>query len=145
MFIHGTAFERNSVCYIRFPFPYSVLYFALPSLYPRLLILFQFILLPSTKNAKRTINATSISNVFVACASHYRNENVTKIINLDYGRTFRQVSTRRIRLLIVETAYSDLRDIFFHNFRDLQWIPLRKVRQPTSKQQLWRILGFHFY
>ena len=47
------TFERNSVCYIRFPFPYSVFYFALPSLYPCLLILFQFALQPFTKNAKR--------------------------------------------------------------------------------------------
>ena len=47
------SFERNSVCCIRFPFPYSVFYFALPSLYPYLLILFQFVLRPFTKNTKR--------------------------------------------------------------------------------------------
>ena len=47
------TFERNSVCYIRFSFRYSVFYFALPSLYPCLLILFQFALRPFTKNAKR--------------------------------------------------------------------------------------------
>ena len=35
---------------------------------------------------------------------------------------------------------------FFHNFRGLKWIPLyRKGWHPTSKQQLWHILGFHFY
>ena len=38
--------------------------------------------------------------------------------------TFRQVPTRRIRLSFVKCAYSDLRDIFFHNFRGLKWIPL---------------------
>ena len=47
------TFERYSVCYIRFSFRYSVFYFALPSLYPCLLILFQFALRPFTKNAKR--------------------------------------------------------------------------------------------
>ena len=45
--------ERNSVCCIRFPFPYSVFYFALLSLYSYLLILFQFVLRPLIKNAKR--------------------------------------------------------------------------------------------
>ena len=66
------TFERNSVCYIRFPFPYCVFYFALPSLYPCLLILFQFALRPFSKNAKRRKNsATSISYVFVPCASHF--------------------------------------------------------------------------
>ena len=38
--------------------------------------------------------------------------------------TFRQVPTRRIRLSFVKCAYSDLREIFFHNFRGLKWIPL---------------------
>ena len=66
------TFERNSVCYIRLPFPYSVVYFALPSLYPYLLILLQFALRPFTKNAeRRKTNATSISNVFVLCANHF--------------------------------------------------------------------------
>ena len=38
--------------------------------------------------------------------------------------TFRQVPTKRIRLSFVKCAYSDLRDIFFHNFRGLKWIQL---------------------
>ena len=53
--------------------------------------------------------------------------------------------TRRIRLSFVECAYSDLRDIFFHNFRGLNGFRYRKGWHPTSKQQLWHILGFHFY
>ena len=36
--------------------------------------------------------------------------------------TFRQAPTRRIRLSLVECAYLDLRDIFFHNFRGLKWM-----------------------
>ena len=52
----AVTFEKNSVCYIRFPFPYSVFYFALPSLYPCLLSLFQFALRPFTKNPKRRKN-----------------------------------------------------------------------------------------
>ena len=47
------TFERNSVDYIRFHFPHSVFYFALPSLYLYLLILFQFVLRPFMKSAKR--------------------------------------------------------------------------------------------
>ena len=34
--------------------------------------------------------------------------------------TFQQVPTRRIRLSFGECANSDLRDIFFHNFRGLK-------------------------
>ena len=42
------------------------------------------------------------------------------------GKKARQVrlSTRRIRLSFVKCTHSDLRDIFFHNFRGLKWIPL---------------------
>ena len=47
--------------------------------------------------------------------------------------TFRQVPTRRIRLSFVECAYSDLRDIFFHSFRGLKWIPLWKRMAPNFK------------
>ena len=100
------TFEINSVCYIRVSFPYSVVYFALPSLYPCLLINSVPICFTTFYQKRQTkIYATSISNVFVKCASHvvvvvvvvfffstlgaftieshHRNENVIKIIKLD--------------------------------------------------------------
>ena len=53
-------------------------------------------------------------------------EDVGKIVLIEFKTrgTFLQVPTRRIRLCFVKCAYSDLRDIFFHNFRGLKWIPL---------------------
>ena len=63
--------ERNSVCCILFHFPYSVFDFALLSLYPYLLIRYKFVLRHFTKKRQTKINTTSISNVFVPCASHF--------------------------------------------------------------------------
>ena len=48
--------------------------------------------------------------------------------------TFRQVPTRRIHLSFVECAYSDLRDIFFHNFRGLKLMDSAKEKVGTQLQ-----------
>ena len=48
--------------------------------------------------------------------------------------SFRQVPTRRVRLFFVTCAYSDLRDIFSHNFRGLNGFHYRKGWHPAVKQ-----------
>ena len=70
--------------------------------------------------ATKTIAAWSTRAVFT---NNYRHTCTAKTIYKTRG-TFRQVPTRQIRLSFVKCAYSDLRDIFFHNFRGLKWIPL---------------------
>ena len=67
-----------------------------------------------------------------------------EILMLSRG-TFQQVQTRRIRLSFVECAYLDLGDICFIILEVQNGFCKRKGWHPSSKQQLWHILGFHFY
>ena len=104
------------------------------------------------------INATSISNVFVPCASHFFLFALgAEFYNREPPQERERHKNHKFRLgtylpASVNEANSFIfcgkclfrsSQCFFHNFRGLQWIPLRKAWQPTSKQQLWRILGFH--
>ena len=66
--------------------------------------------------AERCENYSHIGESLRLSILDHNTENKTK-------GTFRQVPTRQIRLSFVKCAYSDLRDIFFHNFRGLKWIP----------------------
>ena len=64
------TFERNSVCYIRFPFPQCILF---RSSFPLPLFINSAPIYFTTFYQKRQtkINVTSISNVFVPCVSHF--------------------------------------------------------------------------
>ena len=88
--------------------------------------------LPNLSNQELTKSFSSTRIQSILIHAYTRMKLGLKLLLWTRG-TFRQVPTRRIRLCFVECAYLDLRDIFFHNFRGLKWIPLWKRMAPNFK------------
>ena len=89
-----------------------------------------FLLNLSDQELTKSFSSTRIQSILIH--AYTRMKLGLKLLLWTRG-TFRQVPTRRIRLSFVERAYLDLRDIFFHNFRGLKWIPLWKRMAPNFK------------
>ena len=157
-FIHGNVWKKFSLLHpLSFPTVYFIsLSFPLPLFINSVPIYF------TTFYQKRQtkINATSISNVFVPCASHFFFVYIRSFYNREPPQERERHKHHKCRLgtYLLASAneansfifcgkclFRSSRYIYINNFRGLQWIPLRKVWQPSSKQQLWRIIGFHFY